>query len=156
MDLLEKVVRTVPILAARITPRYVYITETRSSFERDAYRQIFAEKILIPLREHNPGIYQTQELRLEVSLGELYANAIIHGNQAGTKEDYEKRGLPLPEKVETNRQKKVVLEAIIGTGYCIFSVQDEGDWTDLAGAIERSKQTGQQELSGRGLGIIAG
>ena len=39
---------------------------------------------------------------------------------------------------------------------CIFSVQDEGDWTDLAGAIERSKQTGQQELSGRGLGIIVG
>src|SRR3989338_2462188 len=151
MALLDEIITHFPDLSSEGIETF---TEVTNSSDKSRYLPFFV-KIADALRVKKKTINSSQVLQLQLVLSELYANAVIHGNQAGTEEDYERRKQPVPDHVEENRKKPILLEAVVGTNYVVVAVQDEGSGFDVQAAIEKSKGIDGRKETGRGLALIA-
>lgn len=82
---------------------------------------------------------------------ELYANAVIHGNKAGSVEDYELRNVPIPINLEKNKNKPIKIDSLITPKFCLLNFKDSGEGFDY---FKQKEPPSPLVLHGRGLFMI--
>ncbi|MBI2548301.1 ATP-binding protein [Candidatus Woesearchaeota archaeon] len=95
-----------------------------SDYER--FQPLFTQHIQ-PLVEASG--YAVDDARL--LLGEVYVNAVLHGNEAGEILEYRRRGLPIPEHHDENLQKHITVEYLLSPAFYLLRVTDEGEGFDI-------------------------
>jgi len=129
----------------------IYVKVTTNSLTASLSERLFDKYLAPAITKHN---YDSETIeKIKGAFGELYPNAVLHGNQGGYPDEYKRKNRKPPQELEQNQKKKVTIELAACSEFVLLRVTDEGK------GLENSEQRCEQapdpkSSSGRGLLLI--